>query len=892
VGFLRKEIGPTTKQVVFFLSVIVFFCSFQFPAVSASQQLFTPGIYLTLPSGREVEAGEVVTYIFRVENQTDETVSFEVEAASSQGWPLLSTTPELTLAPNAEDYLVYSLLTPATVLAGTTDQLRLTLKENGNEQDFIVRTVVKPVRLLQWEPVPLLRAQAGEEIFFPVRLKNLGTTAERLELEIKSENGWPIYYNSINDPVYPGQEGQVLISCYVPEAIPAGTLEEISLRLLDSGPETAELKLKILITQSETAQKDQDLAIPLNSMVSFNYIPPRPNANLPWNLTWKTRGDLSADTHFDLFFNSAYEVPAPTAAYLGVTGDEWALRLGALGHNWDGPVPPPTYSSLLYFQNQRRLPWRLWIGPFTQEGAPLWWGTGLSFKQPDLQFNYLHNLEDDSYFQHSLAGIYQLYASPLYGWKLTTKGILGLGETEPLTQGGIALSHRQEDWELTGEFQQGTDFYNQSAFNEFALTAYVYPPMQPSLTTGFSMRNETPPAAPNLLSSMLWSELIFNNHRLGMAYTLRSDGEIKEIKAGTIRRGLQSSLSFSANYRREDLSSQRQTLILGANYRYRFNADNYLETLLKETFNSGPGQPGNVPELGFRWRYRAANQPWNCFGLIQWDLSAEPVNRISAFQSGFGAQIAPGTSWQVYAQLSFEENNPLYSMIFRLEHNDLYFLPSPWSGIHGKVFVDLNRNGIYDPGEPGLSGLPVLLNGSQATLSKEDGSWEIPFTGTGRQLLDFPPQHQNYYTLQTKKELFTERYKSLSVLVPYLPPTEVRGQLFIDTNRNNTYDPGEKGLSGVMLTVFDRNHQLIMEKSANVDGAFFLSLLPGEYILKLEEESLAVDYLPPEPFVFNVTTASPLLLPVALRPVTKEIEFSSEEIIPPEFWDGYTEESW
>ena len=163
MGFLRKEIGPTTKQVVFFLSVIVFFCSFQFPAVSASQQLFTPGIYLTLPSGREVEAGEVVTYIFRVENQTDETVSFEVEAASSQGWPLLSTTPELTLAPNAEDYLVYSLLTPATVLAGTTDQLRLTLKENGNEQDFIVRTVVKPVRLLQWDPVPLLRAQAGKK---------------------------------------------------------------------------------------------------------------------------------------------------------------------------------------------------------------------------------------------------------------------------------------------------------------------------------------------------------------------------------------------------------------------------------------------------------------------------------------------------------------------------------------------------------------------------------------------------------------------------------------------------------------------------------------------------------------------------------------------------------
>ncbi len=893
VGLIHKEqVGPPARQFLFLLVAAIFF-SFPLPLMANSdKELFAPGIYVTLPPDQEVETEEVVTYIFRLENQTDETVSLQVKAVSSQGWPLLGSTEELTLTPASEDYLVYSLLIPATILADSKDELRLILSAKDREKVFTVQTTVKTVRLLEWEHRPLLRAHAGEKLFFPVRLRNQGTTIERLELEIQSDKGWPVYANYTRDTIAPGQEGEVMISCYVPEAVPTGTLGEISLRLRDAGPEIPELKLKILISEAQNDQRDQDLKIPLNSAVSFNYGPPSQQSALPWNLTWRSRANLFANTHFDLFFSGAYDSLAPTAAYMGVKGEKWALRLGALGHNWGGPISPPTYSSFLYYQDQRTLPWSLWLGPPSQGVTPRWWGTQIHFKQPDLQLNYLQNSEPDSYFQHALAGTYQLYASPLYGWKLTTEAALGLGETNPLNQGGITLSHRDENREYLGQYKLGTDFYDRTTFNEFALTAYLYPPGELTLTTGYAWRGETSLANSILDSYKLWSELMLGNHRFGVAYTLRSDREIKEVKASTTQRHLKSSLSFSMSYSREDLESQRKSFILGANYRYRFTTDNYLETLYKETFTYSQGQAKRLPEIGLKWRYTNSNKPWNCFGLIQWDLSPKPSSQISAFQAGLGAQTAARTAWQVYTQLYFEEKIPYYSLIFRLEHQDLYFLPSPWSGIHGKAFVDLNRNGIYEPNEPGLAGLPVLLNGSEAAISKEDGSWEISFTSVGRQILDFPAQCQNYYTLEAKKELSTEPNKSVFVLVPYFPPTEIQGRLFIDTNRNNNFDAGEKGLSGTVIAIFDRNHQLIIEKSTTSDGAFFFTLLPGEYLLELKEESLADYYLLPEPLPFKVTTASPLTLSVAVTPVIKEIEFFNEEIIPPELWEAYTEESW
>ena len=81
------------------------------------------------------------------------------------------------------------------------------------------------------------------------------------------------------------------------------------------------------------------------------------------------------------------------------------------------------------------------MGPATTEAAPLWWGTKFEIPKANLRLNYIQNLEHERYYQHAFSGTYQLYASPLYGWKITTHGAVGLGEASPLTQGGITLNH-------------------------------------------------------------------------------------------------------------------------------------------------------------------------------------------------------------------------------------------------------------------------------------------------------------------------------------------------------------------------------------------------------------------------------------------------------------------
>jgi len=212
--------------------------------------------------------------------------------------------------------------------------------------------------------------------------------------------------------------------------------------------------------------------------------------------------------------------------------------------------------------------------------------------------------------------------------------------------------------------------------------------------------------------------------------------------------------------------------------------------------------------------------------------------------------------------------------------------------MHGIAFIDLDRNGMYSTNEPVLAGLPIILNGSKETVTAADGRWEIPFTGSGQQVLEFPAEFEGYYTLQTRKEIRTVTQKSVAVLVPYLPPTEVYGRVFVDTNQNNQLDPGEEGLAPVVLAVFDHNNRLVIEKSADQVGAFYLTLLPGEYRLEVNGHLRNGAYEWPQPLTFKVTPESPLHLSVPVRTVPREIEFFHEESLPTEFGEPYTDDNW
>lgn len=870
-----------------FTFFIICFSLLSWPKTLRAENLeqLTPGVHLLLPSEQYVEAAEVVTYIFQLDNFNQTSFHCKIRAVSSQGWPVLGDTEQLTIPPGGSEYVVLSTIVPSTTMGGSEDYLDLLITTEDTERTFTVKTIVKHIQQLDLEAPQSIRAHSSEQLYIPVSIVNNGTIIERFSLNVKTETGWTVYWdNSDFNSISPGQKGELLIYCSVPDSIPVGKVEQLILTLNTDSAVTIDQRIKIRVDGQQDPHHNLDLFIPLHADLNFSYLPPHPDFQYPWQLSWRAQGDLFAQTRLDFYLNSRYDLALPSTMFMGLTQEDWTLRIGTLGHSWDGLISPPTYSSLLYFQNQANHPWRIWVGPLTSSSfTPLWWGGSLDLSDRNLSLNYLHNLDEEGYFHHALTGKYVPISSP-QGWELALQGAAGFGDSKLPAQGGLNLTRNGPEWELESEVKGGIDFYNFADFKEFSLAGTSNYAVDSYLTTGFNLRTETLPEKTPHPTFKIWSSLSINEKELGVTHTNRPDGSIIQIDTHALFRHKRNYYSLSASYINEQFSKTSNSLLLFGKYHYRLSTANYLEGIIKQSLISQDNQLQLIPGVGFRWGLTPPGKRWNSYGLIQWNLftkeQEEEAFRLANFQAIFRYKASSNTSWQIVTELYSQNQDPLYRVTLNLQQHDLFQIPSPWCAIHGKAFLDLNRNGQWDQVEPGMDGLPILLDGEKSTVTKANGNWEIPFTTKGRHLVSLPPEYDSYYTLLPEHQLTTENNRSIMVLTPYLPPTEIKGVSFVDLNRNGQLDQGEAVLPGIHLLVFDQKQTLINEAYTQQDGAFFLTLAPGAYQLTIVEDSLPVGYEKPAPVKMMVDQESPLLVFFPVRPLEKEIEFFSEIIDP------------
>ena len=871
-------------------------CSlFSYPTMLRAEnpEQISSGVYLSLPSDQYVEADEIVTYIFQLDNYNQTAFRCQIRAVSAQGWPLLGDTEQLTLPPGSTEYVVISAIVPSTVIGGSEDLLTLQLTTDDTERTYTVKSIVKQIQRLHLETPQNVRAYPGEQLSIAVPIMNNGTIIEQFSLDVQTETGWTVYWgNSDFNRLFPGQNGELIIFCSVPDSVLTGSVEQLLLTLQTDSAVTIEQRIRIRVDESPAPDRDHELVIPLQSDFQFSYLPPHPDFRYPWQLSWRARGDLFTQMRLDFYLNSRYDLTLPSTMFLGLTQEDWTLRIGTLGHHWDGLIAPPTYSSLLYYQQQTKHPWRLWVGPLTSSSlTPLWWGGRLDLSPYHLKLNYLHNLEEESYFQHALSGTYEPLSS-LRDWKLALKGAAGFGGPAIPVQGGLTLTRIGSDWELLGEVKSGKDFYNFADFTEFSLAGTSNYEVDSYLTTGFNLRTERQLGKTTQPTYKIWSSLSINEKDLGITHTTRQDGSITQIDTRAFFRRQPNHFSLSASLRNEQLTTASNSLLLSGKYHHRFSNANYLEGMIRQSFIFQEQELRLVPGVGVRWGFTPPEKHWSSYGLIQWNLypqqQEEETVRLANFQALFRYQAANNTAWQIITELYHQGQDPVYRVFLNLQQQDLLRLPSPWSAVHGKAFVDLNRNGQWDPAEPGIEGLPVFFNGKKAAVTQAGGDWEIPLASQGQHLVSFPQEHDGYYTLLPEHRLTTEINRSIRVLTPYLPPTEIKGVCFLDHNRNGEFDRGEPVLSGLHLFVYDQSQTLIEEMKVQKDGAFFLSLAPGTYQIAMAEDSFSPEYEEPVPVKLNVDQESPLLVFFPVRPREKEIEFFNE-LLDPELFEGALE---
>ncbi|MCX7995433.1 MAG: MSCRAMM family adhesin SdrC [candidate division WOR-3 bacterium] len=163
--------------------------------------------------------------------------------------------------------------------------------------------------------------------------------------------------------------------------------------------------------------------------------------------------------------------------------------------------------------------------------------------------------------------------------------------------------------------------------------------------------------------------------------------------------------------------------------------------------------------------------------------------------------------------------------------NTFLFEETGFSFITGRVFMDINNNGIFDTGDEVIPGIEVLLNGRESTKTDKNGNYRFSFVPPGDHTLSvkfgcIPAE----FGTEKRKEKITTRFLTRQRLdFPMGKLGFIEGAVFYDDNKNNHLDPDEKGIPNVVLGL---NGFLT---TSDEQGRFrFANLISGTYILDVK----------------------------------------------------------
>jgi hypothetical protein len=199
--------------------------------------------------------------------------------------------------------------------------------------------------------------------------------------------------------------------------------------------------------------------------------------------------------------------------------------------------------------------------------------------------------------------------------------------------------------------------------------------------------------------------------------------------------------------------------------------------------------------------------------------------------------------------------------------------PIPCAGRIGDfVWHDVNRDGIQDPGEPGINGVTVTLNGTDSfgnpvTLSTTTGPGPMgqqgyyQFTrlcgGTYTATADTPSGYAPTLSLVGLDTGLDSNGSPTPVVLSGLSDqtidfgfvTECTGRIgdFVwhDVNRNGIQEPGEAGIGNVDVTLLDpTDDSVIASTTTDANGFYtFGGLCAGDYKVKVDESDLPLNFV-------------------------------------------------
>ncbi len=185
----------------------------------------------------------------------------------------------------------------------------------------------------------------------------------------------------------------------------------------------------------------------------------------------------------------------------------------------------------------------------------------------------------------------------------------------------------------------------------------------------------------------------------------------------------------------------------------------------------------------------------------------------------------------------------------------------------GTVYNDLTGNGTLDPGDPGLQGWTVelLANGNviATTTSAADGSYSFADLSYGVYTIEEITNPGWYQTEPAQPFSYTVTATSGSsqsgLNFGNFQLVTVTGNVYNDLNDNGNLDPGEPGLQGWTVELFNAAGNMVASTTSDANGNYeFDNLFPGTFTVAEIVMSGWTQTQPVNPDYYTFTTQSGL----------------------------------
>ena len=136
-----------------------------------------------------------------------------------------------------------------------------------------------------------------------------------------------------------------------------------------------------------------------------------------------------------------------------------------------------------------------------------------------------------------------------------------------------------------------------------------------------------------------------------------------------------------------------------------------------------------------------------------------------------------------------------------------------------KTLPDLATGVLYYEGQPVTAGQMISnFDPSKLTVDPTDGNQIIEFT-------------------YTTTDMAGEESDPATVTIPFLGKIYVGDTVWMDNNSNGIQDPGEKGVAGVKVTLYDKDDNVVDSAITDVNGHYeFMVKEPGKYHIGFDDK--------------------------------------------------------